>query len=107
METKRDTLTQDEIRSAASALGVEPAALAAVAEVESSDRGAFDADGYPTILYERHVFHRLTEGRFDGLTLGLGSGRFVPGQQLLSSPINGGWRPPTPPERRRVDGEER
>jgi hypothetical protein len=47
----------------ASSLNVEVAAIKAVAEVESSV-GAFDQDGRPTILYERHYFHRLTMGKY-------------------------------------------
>ncbi|MEM6439227.1 MAG: N-acetylmuramidase domain-containing protein [Pseudomonadota bacterium] len=51
--------------AAADALGCEPAAIRAVAEVES--RGAaFLASGRPPILFERHVFRRLTAGEFDG-----------------------------------------
>ena len=51
-------------REAAAALGCETAAIRAVAEVET--RGAaFLPSGRPAILFERHVFRRLTEGRFD------------------------------------------
>jgi N-acetylmuramidase len=59
-------LTEAVFQQAAQALGCEPAAVKAVAEVES--RGAaFDSLGRPTILYERHVFARCTRpaGRFD------------------------------------------
>jgi hypothetical protein len=49
---------------AASALNVEVAAIQAVAEVETSGH-AFDNQGRPTILFERHYFHRLTQGAFD------------------------------------------
>lgn len=41
------------------------AAIRAVARVEASSQGAFNSGGEPTILYERHLFHRLTQGRFD------------------------------------------
>lgn len=47
----------------ARALGAEVAAIKAVAEVETSGK-AFDDDGRPRILYERHYFHRLTRGRY-------------------------------------------
>lgn len=86
MTPKRGTLTEQEIREAARGLGCHPAALAAVAEVESGPRGAFDAEGRPTILYERHVFHRLTEGRHDDATL-----RFDGRLYLLSDPSPGGY----------------
>lgn len=59
-------LTEATFLEAAQALGCEPAAVKAVAEVES--RGApFDREGRPTILYERHVFARCTRpaGRFN------------------------------------------
>lgn len=51
-------------RDAAAELGCDPAALRAVAEVES--RGApFMKDGRPPILFERHVFSRRTDGAHD------------------------------------------
>ena len=50
--------------AAAVRLGVQEAAIRAVAEVETK-QSAFDASGRPTILYERHYFRRLTGGRFD------------------------------------------
>lgn len=50
--------------AAAAELGCELAAIKAVARVES--RGApFLPSGRPPILFERHIFHRLTGGRFD------------------------------------------
>jgi len=51
-------------REAAAALGCELAAIKAVAEVESRGE-AFLNDGRPPILFERHVFSRRTDGRFD------------------------------------------
>ena len=59
------TLTEQDIALAARKLGVEPAALHAVADVESSGAG-FLPDGRPKILFEAHIFHRLTGGKFDG-----------------------------------------
>jgi hypothetical protein len=55
-------LSGSDYERAACKLGCPVAAVRAVAEVES--RGGFLADGRPKILFERHVFHRLTEGRF-------------------------------------------
>jgi hypothetical protein len=52
--------------SAAWFLNCEPASIRAVSQVEASDRGGFNDDDSPTILYERHYFHRLTGGRFNG-----------------------------------------
>jgi hypothetical protein len=51
-------LTQSDLLSAASQLGVELAAIMAVNEVESLGEG-FLPNGKPKILYERHVMYRL------------------------------------------------
>jgi hypothetical protein len=51
------------IRNAAEAIGCDVAAIRAVIDVES--RGGFLPDGRPKILFERHVFRKRTEGRFD------------------------------------------
>lgn len=59
-------LDQQSYESAATLLDVEVAAIQAVAEVETSGK-AFDEQGRPRILYERHYFHRLTHGRYDHL----------------------------------------
>jgi len=56
-------LSEADYMEAASTLGVEVAAIKAVAEVETSGK-AFDESGRPRILFERHYFHRLTGGRF-------------------------------------------
>lgn len=60
----RTPLAAADFAAAAEALGCGVAAIRAVARVESS-RNAFDDLGRPTILYERHLFRRLTGGRFD------------------------------------------
>jgi hypothetical protein len=52
-----------EIDAFAHRLGCSVAQLAAVAAVESSG-GGFDRNGRPKILFERHYFHRLTDGRW-------------------------------------------
>ena len=57
-------LTKGDYMQASSTLGCDIAAIQAVAKVKCS-RKAFDDRGRPTILYERHLFHRLTKGRFD------------------------------------------
>ncbi len=49
---------------AAAVLNVDLAALKAVASVESKGSG-FDSLGRPVILYEAHVFSRLTNQRYD------------------------------------------
>jgi hypothetical protein len=55
------TLTDADFARAAKELNVEEAAIRAVAEVEAAGQG-FLPDGRPAILYEAHVFHRLTKG---------------------------------------------
>lgn len=60
----RTALADKDFAAAATTLGCEVAAIRAVAKVESS-RSPFDDRGRPTILYERHLFRRLTDGRFD------------------------------------------
>jgi hypothetical protein len=57
-------LTDDDFAAAAESLGIEVAMIRAVAQVESP-RGPFDPNGRPEILFERHYFHRLTNGAFD------------------------------------------
>lgn len=61
-----EPLTPEVVAAAAGELGVEVAALRAIAQVESGGAG-FDARGRPKILYERQVFSRCTapRGRFD------------------------------------------
>jgi hypothetical protein len=54
-------LTQEDFARAAAALGCDVATVRAVAEVEAAGKG-FLPDGRPQILYEAHIFHRLTNG---------------------------------------------
>lgn len=54
---KADTLTDADIERAAAELGIEPAAIRAIDEVESRGAG-FLPDGRPVILFERHVMYR-------------------------------------------------
>ena len=44
-------------------LGLDPLFITALLQVEAP-KGGFLPGGHPTILYERHRFHRLTGGRF-------------------------------------------
>lgn len=46
-------------------LGVEVAAVRAVVEVESAGSGFVRGSPLPRILFEGHVFHRLTDGAFE------------------------------------------
>jgi hypothetical protein len=49
---------------AAQDLNVDVESVKAVAQVESK-KSPFDEEGHPTILFERHYFHRLTHGAYD------------------------------------------
>lgn len=57
-------LTEEDIAKAAKELVVTEAAIYAVAKVESAGDG-FYTDGRPKILFERHKFHKYTNGKFD------------------------------------------
>jgi hypothetical protein len=57
-------LTDAGIARAAATLGCEVAAVKAVIAVEAAGAG-FLPDGRPKILFERHIFRRLTGNRFD------------------------------------------
>lgn len=58
-------LVRADYENAARELGVETAAIHAVATVESGGRTGFDTKRRPIIRYENHVFRRLTNGRYD------------------------------------------
>ncbi len=63
-----EKITEDDYTAAASQLSCEVAAIKAVAQIESSSRGAFQVylgKKVPTILYERHYFKKATGGRYD------------------------------------------
>lgn len=57
-------LSNDGLAATANAIGVATTEIWTVLSVETSSCG-FVADRRPQILFERHVFHRLTQGRFD------------------------------------------
>lgn len=58
-------VTDSQIAAFALRLGCTTKQLRAVARVESGG-SAFDNFGRPKILFERHIFHRLTDGQWDG-----------------------------------------
>lgn len=58
------SLTAEDLRRVAEVLDVDVATVSAVAEVESLG-GGFLADGRPKILFEAHVFSRLTRHEHD------------------------------------------
>lgn len=73
-------LTEQDYADTAEELGVETAAIKAVAEVESAGAG-FDGKGRPKILFERHKFHTATHGKWDHTHPG------------ISAPTAGGYGP--------------
>ena len=60
----KNKLTEQDFKNAAKELNCEIAAIKAVAEVESKSDG-FLPTGEPVILFERHIFSKLTKGLFD------------------------------------------
>jgi len=59
-----DPLSQDTFDACVQTIGAANEALWAVLSVETSGCG-YQRDRRPKILFERHIFHRLTQGRFD------------------------------------------
>lgn len=58
-------LGAEDISHAADVLGVTIPQVRAVIAVESGKLGGFGTDGRPIILYEPHIFSRLTQHRYD------------------------------------------
>ncbi len=59
-------LSQGGVETALELIGATGEALWAVLSVETSGCG-YQRDRTPKILFERHYFHRLTNGRFDNI----------------------------------------
>lgn len=76
--------------AAALHLACEERALRAIAAVEAGQFGAFLDNGEPVILYERHLFHRFTEGKFDGFPIPPGT---AAAWGVLSAARPGGYGP--------------
>lgn len=64
MSTMKPRITNQDYANAAKLLNVDLPALLAVADLESRGSG-FLPDGRPVILFEAHVFSRLTRGKYD------------------------------------------
>ncbi len=77
------------LQTVADTLGVDLATVWAVATVETRSCGFF-ASRKPQILFERHVFHRLTNGAFDA-------------HPALSNPTPGGYSDPSPDQYVRLE----
>lgn len=61
-----DPVGSADIERQAAAYGLTPELVGTVYDVESKGRGMSVATGLPVILYEPHIFSRLTQRRFDG-----------------------------------------
>lgn len=66
-------VSDSEIAVYASKLGCAVAQIKAVAKVESAGAG-FDNQGRPKILFERHIFHSLTGGKYSPTVYSLSDG---------------------------------
>lgn len=88
--TKPSWPSEESFIQAANRIGCEVRTIKAFAKVESGSFGPFQSDGRCTILYERHVFDRLTNGRFRGQTIWLGEGSKARNYSL-SEKTSGGY----------------
>lgn len=76
--TSAPALTAGDFAWAADRLGIGQKMIRAVRKVEAP-RGAFDDQGRPSILYERHKFCAFTDGRFTAGRAQLSWPKWVPG----------------------------
>ncbi|OOC13100.1 peptidoglycan-binding protein [Dickeya dadantii] len=60
-----DSVSEELYLNAARELNCEVAAIKAIVMTETALNSAFISPGKPKILYERHYFHRLTQGIYD------------------------------------------
>jgi len=63
VNTKAPAITPADIATAATTLGVSTAHIRMVRTVESGGK-SYDDRGRPVILFEPHIFHRRTDGKF-------------------------------------------
>ena len=60
----RPELNDDDFKWASARLGISVPTVKAVAKIEANG-GGFMPTGEPKILFEAHIFHRLTQGKYD------------------------------------------
>jgi hypothetical protein len=58
-------LSEQDYATAATEMGIEAAAIHAVAQVEAGGRTGFDDQGRPKILFEGHLFRKFTGMKYD------------------------------------------
>lgn len=63
MNREANAINERDLADAARTLGASLKQIRAVVAVEAAGNG-FDKNGMPKILYERHLFHRMTGGRY-------------------------------------------
>lgn len=80
MSTKKK-LTRADFEWAAKTLGCDIAAILAVDAIESRGMGFLPGTTEPVILFERHQFHRLTNGKFS-----------TPANVNISNRVSGGYK---------------
>jgi len=80
-------LSSDGLATIASKLGVFAAEIWTVLSVEASGCG-YLPDGRPRILYERHIFHRLTRGMVAAMSQSEGGQLAAMGNFLVSQKIH-------------------
>lgn len=96
---KRKFLRAEDYIKAAQTLSCSADFIEAVSNVESSANGGFITEDEPTILFERHYFHRLTKQRFSGyvsnavIEIGRQRSRDYSRYAVLSSSSSGGYGP--------------
>lgn len=91
--TKLDYPSEEAFTNAASIIGCRVAMIKAFARVESGPNGAFLDTGEPVILFERHKFHKFTNGRHGGE---IAKDPSIPlNVSMISSPKAGGYGPVT------------
>lgn len=71
-------LTPADVQVLALRLGVHPSVIYAIREVEAP-RGAFDTAGRPTILFEKHIFGKQTDHKYNNSHPDLSSSKWMPG----------------------------
>lgn len=113
---KADFPSESALRAAADKLGCRVETIKAIAIVEAGPYGAFldTPEQEPVILFEPHIFSRLTSGEFDGKTVdlrviaGLKPKEPIPKWTFISYPTwNKDWYGPVSVQHTRLQGATR
>lgn len=93
IQTKSDFPSESSYSHAAWLLGININVIKSFAAIEAGPYGAFLDSGEPVILYERHIFHRLTNGKYDKKFIEIEDSKGKKQIYFLSSPSPGGYGP--------------